>query len=125
MTPPPEFTPNPVSEGSQNHRSWGEGCSAWELMNAKNMVVIVETMPPGTSETMHHHDRATQFFYVLDGELSISFEAPSDPSSLAIEAGSGIEIPAGVAHQARNDSASANRFLVLCSSPTGPDRVEH
>ncbi len=77
-------------------------------------------MPPGTFETRHLHLRARQFFYVLEGELTMEIEH----EVFMLRAGEGIEIAPGTAHQARNSSADAARILVTSQPPSHGDRVE-
>ncbi len=77
-------------------------------------------MPPGTTEQRHWHGRAKQFFYVLSGTLSMEIEGATQHLS----AGFGIEIPAGTAHQARNEANVDAKFLVISSPPAQGDRRE-
>ena len=109
---------NPVSSANVEHYPWGTGCDGWRLAKTTSLMVIEERMPPGTSEVRHWHTRATQFFYVLDGTLTMAIEE----SAHALVAGVGIEIPPGVAHQARNTSDGDVRFLVISSPPHQGDR---
>lgn len=52
------------------HYFWGENCDSWIFHNAENLVVKQEIMPPKTSEKLHFHELAQQFFYVLKGEAT-------------------------------------------------------
>ena len=75
-------------------------------------------MPPGTAEVRHRHARARQFFYVLAGRLHLEV----DGTLHAIEAGVGLEVASGVAHQAFNHSAADVEFLVISQPPSHGDR---
>lgn len=77
-------------------------------------------MPAGAAEARHRHDVARQFFFVLSGELIMRFDA----EDRRIAAGSGLEIPPGLAHQARNDSAQPVEFLVISHPTTRGDRAD-
>jgi len=57
-------------------------------------------MPPGTHEVPHHHPVARQFFYVLQGTLTMVM----GEQATTVAAGTGIEINPGTIHQARNDA---------------------
>jgi mannose-6-phosphate isomerase-like protein (cupin superfamily) len=77
-------------------------------------------MPPGASETRHHHVRARQFFFVLEGELTLEIEHHDFP----LKAGEGIEIAPGQSHQAINRSPHAARILVTSQPPSHGDRID-
>jgi mannose-6-phosphate isomerase-like protein (cupin superfamily) len=63
--------------------------------------------------------KARQFFYVLDGELTIEM----DGREMVLGADQGVEIAPGVAHQACNRSASGVHLLVTSVPPSHGDRV--
>jgi mannose-6-phosphate isomerase-like protein (cupin superfamily) len=77
-------------------------------------------MPPGTSETRHYHVHARQFFFVLEGELTMEIEH----RDFTLRAGEGIEIAPGQAHQARNRSAGNLRIVVTSQPPSHGDRID-
>lgn len=111
---------NVIRTENAEHYTWGEGCDAWYLVRTPELHVIEERMPPGTAEMPHHHERARQFFYVLEGELTMACGG----QVLRINTGEGVEIVPGVVHQARNQSATAVRFLVTSQPPSHADRVD-
>jgi mannose-6-phosphate isomerase-like protein (cupin superfamily) len=112
--------PIPTSTATAHHYTWGDACDGWHLVKAAAFSVIEERMPPGTSEVRHWHARARQFFYVLSGTLTIEVEGATH----VLDAGNGIELPSGTAHQARNEAAGDVRFLVISSPPHQGDRRE-
>jgi mannose-6-phosphate isomerase-like protein (cupin superfamily) len=75
-------------------------------------------MPPGTSEVRHRHDRARQFFFALDGTLSIELAG----ARFTLESGQGLHVPAGEPHRVFNDGPSAVQFLVVSQPPSHGDR---
>jgi mannose-6-phosphate isomerase-like protein (cupin superfamily) len=101
------------------HYSWGEGCDGWRLVETPGLSVIEERMPPGASEVRHFHRRATQFFYVLEGTLSIEVEGCEHELGQT----QGLAIAPGQAHQVRNRSAAGVEFLAVSSPPAQADRV--
>jgi mannose-6-phosphate isomerase-like protein (cupin superfamily) len=115
----------PISTANAGHYTWGKdapaGCDAWYLVRTPDLHILEELMPPGTSETPHHHTRARQFFYVLAGELTLSVEG--QPHTL--HAHQGLEIAPGELHQAINRSDSPVRFLVTSHPPSHGDRIDH
>lgn len=110
---------DPVSTQSAHHYTWGDGCDGWHLVRGESLSVIEEQMPPGTREQRHHHAKARQFFYVLDGQLTMEVEGGFH----LLRSGEGIEIAPGQRHQVMNDSAAGVRFLVISSPPSHGDRI--
>jgi mannose-6-phosphate isomerase-like protein (cupin superfamily) len=113
MTKPPA-----VSVATAPHYTWGSACDGWRLADGETLSVIEERMPPGTAEEWHVHDRARQFFYVLDGQATMRTTA----GATEIPAGAGVEIAPGVAHQITNASSGPVRFLVISTPSTRNDR---
>jgi mannose-6-phosphate isomerase-like protein (cupin superfamily) len=109
-----------ISAANAEHYTWGAGCDAWYLVRTPGLHVIEELMQPGASETPHHHTHARQFFFVLDGELTLAF----DRHDFQLRAGEGLEIAPGQIHQAVNRSSTPVRFLVTSQPPSHGDRVE-
>lgn len=110
----------PISTANAEHYLWGDGCDGWYLVRTPELNIIEEKMPPGTSETRHFHVRARQFFYVLEGELTMEVEG----EVFGLRVGGGVEVAPGKAHQALNRSGESTRFLVTSQPPSHGDRVE-
>jgi mannose-6-phosphate isomerase-like protein (cupin superfamily) len=104
---------------NSDHYKWGSDCDGWILGPSADMMVIQEKMPAGTVETRHFHTKARQFFYVLEGELTMEIEGIRH----LVPSMSGIEIPPGMRHQPRNDSQRDVHFLVASSPTTRGDRT--
>ena len=110
--------PMPISAENAEHYEWGNGCEGWHLVRAAALSVIGERMAPNTTEVRHWHARARQFFFVIDGALEIEIEGAVHK----LPKGCGIEIPPGMAHQARNTGQIATNFLVISAPPHQGDR---
>ena len=110
---------SPISKASTEHYTWGSGCDGWHLVKNSELSVIQERMPAGTAEVRHFHHRAQQFFYVLAGSAVMEV----DERAVVLSAGEGIWIPAGAAHQMRNDSGDEVHFLVVSVPPSHGDRI--
>jgi mannose-6-phosphate isomerase-like protein (cupin superfamily) len=108
-----------IDKESAEHYSWGEGCDGWHLVRTPPVSVIEERMPPGTSEVRHYHRSAAQFFYVLQGTLSIEV----DGTEHELGPRQSLVIAPGQAHQVFNRSAVAAEFLVVSNPPSHGDRV--
>ena len=110
---------NPTSKHTAEHYMWGDGCDGWHLLKSDNLSVIQETMPSGTSEVAHYHRHSRQFFFVLEGTLSIWLAE----GETRLRAGEGAHIAQGVTHRVSNSSAAPAHFLVISSPPSHGDRV--
>lgn len=114
----------PVSRASAEHYAWASAtetapCDGWHLHRSVGLSVIEERMPPGAAEHRHLHPHATQFFYVIEGRL----ELEAGGSIYVLNAGTGVTIEPGTAHQVFNRSAHDVRFLVISQPPSHGDRV--
>jgi quercetin dioxygenase-like cupin family protein len=112
-----------ISTKSAEHYRWGgpqaTDCDGWHLVRTPELSVIEELMPPGTSEARHSHVHARQFFYVLEGELTLEVEH----HDYILQAGEGLEISPGQKHQAMNRSTNLIRMLVTSQPPSHCDRI--
>jgi mannose-6-phosphate isomerase-like protein (cupin superfamily) len=109
-----------ISAKNAEHYTWGENCDGWHLVKTPDLSVIEERMPAGTFETRHSHTRARQFFYVLDGELTMEIEH----HSFVLKKGEGIEVSPGQQHQAFNKSPDPLRIVVTSQPPSHGDRID-
>ncbi|WP_260736889.1 cupin domain-containing protein [Tunturiibacter lichenicola] len=113
----------PISAKTAEHYKWGgdlgTDCDGWHLVRTPDLSIIEELMPPRTRERRHYHLHARQFFYVLDGVLSLEV----DGQTFDLQAGEGIEVSPRQPHQAFNQSLACVRFLVTSQPPSHGDRV--
>jgi len=109
-----------ISTTSAEHYTWGDHCDGWYLVRTPELNIIEELMPPGTSEARHHHQRARQFFFVLEGELTMEIEH----HEFLLKAGEGIEIAPGQQHQAMNRGQVPLRIVVTSQPPSHGDRID-
>jgi mannose-6-phosphate isomerase-like protein (cupin superfamily)/GNAT superfamily N-acetyltransferase len=109
-----------VSRENAPHYRWGQNSDGWRLVDRGGLTVIQERMSPGSAEIPHYHRNARQFFFVLEGELTI--ERPG--FSQRFGKFEGLEVLPGEPHHVRNCSESEAVFLVVSSPRTHGDRVE-
>ncbi|WP_035346990.1 cupin domain-containing protein [Edaphobacter aggregans] len=109
-----------ISTANAEHYTWGDNCDGWYLVKTPELQIIEEGMPPGAAETPHHHVRARQFFYVLEGELTMEIEH----HDFVVKAGEGIEIAPGQIHCAHNRGDKPLRIIVTSQPPSHGDRVD-
>ena len=108
-----------ISTLNAEHYIWGEVCDGWHLLKCDDMSVIQERVPAGGAEVMHYHEKARQFFYVLEGEGRMVFEN----QEVLLKKGQGLEISPMVKHQFKNQSHTDVHFLVISVPSTGGDRI--
>lgn len=102
-----------------NHYQWGARCDGWNLVDNPDLSVKQERMPAHTSEQMHYHQRAQQFFFILQGEAVFEIEGervPLGPSQ-------GLQIKPGKRHRIINASDQDLEFLLASQPSTAGDRV--
>ena len=109
-----------ISTATAPHYTWGDVCDGWHLVRTDALSIIEERMPPGTQEQRHQHERASQFFYILAGELTLEINAREH----RLTSGMGLEVPPGSPHQAFNRSDRDVRFLVMSAPPSHGDRID-
>jgi mannose-6-phosphate isomerase-like protein (cupin superfamily) len=113
-----------IDIANAEHYTWGGSnktdCDGWYFVRTPDLQIIEEGMPPGTAETPHHHVHSRQFFYVLQGELSMEIEH----HDFTLRTGQGIEIAPGQIHRAANRSTQPLRILVTSQPPSHGDRID-
>jgi uncharacterized cupin superfamily protein len=114
----------PISHKTAEHYNWPSAisdqlCDGWHLHRSETLSIIEEHMPAGTAEKRHLHQRATQFFYVLAGELTL--EVADEEHRLTPF--TGLTVAAQIPHQVFNRSREDARFLVISQPPSHGDRV--
>jgi mannose-6-phosphate isomerase-like protein (cupin superfamily) len=108
-----------VSIETAEHYIWGEICDGWHLLRRDDISVIRERVPAGGAEVMHYHERARQFFYILEGEGMMVFE----DHHVVLRKDEGLEIVPQIKHQFRNQSQADVHFLVISIPSTRGDRI--
>jgi mannose-6-phosphate isomerase-like protein (cupin superfamily) len=102
------------------HYVWGDGCDGWNFVDTPELSVKQERMPPHTAEAEHYHNKARQFFFILQGKAV--FETAE--GRIEVAAQQGFEIEPGLKHRIKNESES-DLVFILCSQPTtAGDRIE-
>lgn len=109
-----------ISRENAEHYTWGDQCDGWYLLNRQDMLIIHEKMPAGTQERRHFHAVSRQFFFVLEGVLTMELEGETHH----ITARQGIEIPPEAKHQARNDAPMPVEFIVISHPTPRGDRTD-
>lgn len=109
-----------VTKNELNHYKWGSNCDGWRLLDTNDLNVIEELMPPGTSETLHYHKKATQLFYILNGEATFTIIN----KVLIAKQGESIKILPNQIHKIENNSSANLRFVLISQPKAQHDRFE-
>ena len=112
-----------ASNHNAEHYTWPSAisehlCDGWHLHRSATLSIIEERMPPNTAEQRHVHQRATQFFYVLAGELILEL----DGEEHCLPPSTSLTVPAQMPHQVFNRGREDARFLVISQPPSYGDR---
>jgi len=108
-----------VDAGNAEHYCWGEGCEGSHLVRTAELSVIQERVPPRAREVRHLHERAQQFFFVLEGEATLTIHE----QVVVLRASQGCFVPAGVPHELRNDAGEDLVFILVSAPPSHGDRI--
>ena len=93
--------------------------TAGHFVQRDDLSIIAERMPANTAEDLHYHEKSCQFFYILSGQATMRFAG----RTLVLDAGSGVEIEPGEAHQMCNASGEELEFLVVSMPKSHGDKI--
>lgn len=106
------------------HYKWGNNCDGWVFVDADELSVKQELMPPGTAESLHYHKNAQQVFFILKGIATFEVEG----QFFSIKESEGFHIPAGKKHRIVNNANADLEFILSSQPSTNNDRfncIEH
>ncbi|MCC2625072.1 MAG: Mannose-6-phosphate isomerase [Burkholderiales bacterium] len=107
-----------ITLGNIIKRIWGDNCSAYDLLNEPNLSIIHEIMPTNTSEVKHYHKDRNQFFYCLEGVLTVEV----DDKIHILGQYEGIYIKAQSPHVIKNQNNIPVEFLAI-SDNNSKDKI--
>lgn len=107
-----------VNKQNARHYTWGNNCDSWIMVDTAGLSVKQELMPPGTKEELHVHEKAQQFFFVLNGTAVFYVNGQKQ----IISAQQGLSILPGTNHFIANESDENLEFLVISQPSTTNDR---
>ena len=109
---------NPLSKATIPHYVWGDRCDGWIFAEKSSICIKQERMPPGTSERLHLHEKAEQFFFILHGRATFLIEGREH----TVNPEEGIVIPPGARHLITNRSGEELEFLLVSQPTSAADR---
>jgi mannose-6-phosphate isomerase-like protein (cupin superfamily) len=98
--------------------TWGDDCYGWNFVDTDELSVKQELMPPDTSEKLHYHEKATQFFFILTGQATFLI----DGAEVTLKTSEGIEIKPGQKHLIKNKGRTDLEFILYSQPSTKNDR---
>ncbi|MBW4889686.1 cupin domain-containing protein [Mucilaginibacter sp. HMF5004] len=102
-----------------NQYTWGDGCYGWNFVDSEALSIKQELMPPDTTEQLHYHDKANQFFFILTGRANFTIDGVEH----ILKPNEGIEIKAGQKHYISNKNAADLEFILYSQPSTKNDRI--
>lgn len=108
-----------LSKENASHYTWGESCDGWIFVENENLSVKQERMPAHTSEQLHYHEKAQQFFFILKGIATFEIEA----ETIEVKANEGLHIEAGKKHRIINNGEDDLEFILSSQPTTKGDRI--
>ena len=102
------------------HYQWGDDCHSWTFVETDAVSIKQELMPPNTSDKLHHHENATQFFFILSGRATVFIDGKTE----VLKPKQGIEIPAKQKHQISNHDDADLEFVLYSHPSTKNDRID-
>lgn len=104
---------------NSEHYIWGDNCDGWHLLKSDSLSIIQEKMHPHTSEGLHFHNNAQQFFYILKGTATFRLEE----NTFEVKENNGFHILPHQQHQIFNHTEQDLEFLVISEPKAHGDRV--
>lgn len=101
------------------HYTWNTNCDGWHLLQSPSLSVIQEHMPPGTAETLHYHQKAQQFFFILSGVALFELEG----ETYEVKSNEGFHVAPNQQHRISNVGEIGLHFLVISEPKSHGDRV--
>lgn len=109
-----------TSRANAPHYQWGKDCNGWHLLQSDALSIIEESMPPGSSEQLHYHEKAQQVFYILNGIAHFEIEG----AQYTVGKGESIHIGQGLKHRVLNNTNETLSFVLVSQPKAHGDRID-
>jgi mannose-6-phosphate isomerase-like protein (cupin superfamily) len=107
------------STENSEHYIWGDNCDGWHLHKSDSLSIIQEKMPAHTSEGLHFHSIAQQFFFILKGTATFQIEG----EVFEVNENAGLHILPHQKHRIFNHTELTLEFLVISEPKSHGDRI--
>ena len=105
-------------ENALQHYNWGGNCDGWVLVDTDELSFKQERMPKQTAETLHYHEKAQQFFFILKGIATFEVEG----NLFTVKTNEGFYVDPGMKHRIANNSHEDLEFILSSQPSTNGDR---
>ena len=105
-------------EKALQHYTWGDNCDGWVFVDTDELSIKQERMPQQTVETLHYHEKAQQFFFILKGIATFEVEG----KLFTVKANEGFYIYPGTKRRIANNSNEELEFILSSQPSTNEDR---
>ena len=105
-------------ETALHHYKWGNDYDGWVFVDTETLSIKLELMTGQAAETLHYHEKAQQFFFILKGIAT--FEV--DGELFTVKANEGFYIDPGIKHRIANNSNEDLEFILSSQPSTNRDR---
>ena len=105
-------------ETALHHYKWGNDYDGWVFVDTETLSIKLELMTGQAAETLHYHEKAQQFFFILKGIAT--FEVENE--SYTVHTGQGFHIEAGKKHRIINNTSEDIEFILSSQPSTNQDR---
>jgi mannose-6-phosphate isomerase-like protein (cupin superfamily) len=109
----------PINKDTALHYVWGNNFDAWDLMDHDDLTIKQLKMPAHSIESMHYHQTAKQFFYVLKGSAKFRM----NQTIISLNQNDGIEVLPNIPHQMINESDDDLELLVVSKPSANKDKI--
>ena len=105
-------------ETALHHYKWGDDYDGWVFVDTETLSIKLELMTGQAAETLHYHEKAQQFFFILKGIATFEVEG----KLFTVKANEGFYIYPGTKHRIANNSNEELEFILSSQPSTNRDR---
>ena len=106
-------------KSAANMVEWAPQHFSWTLVDKDDLTVKLEEIPVEGKSDLHFHQRAFQFFFILDGIAEMHLRG----KNYNLERYDGIEIPLNVKHRIVNKGETKLFFMLISCPKVQPEDI--
>jgi mannose-6-phosphate isomerase-like protein (cupin superfamily) len=107
------------NKSASNMVEWAPKHFSWTLVDQDDLTVKLEEIPVEGNSDLHFHQRAFQFFFILEGKAGMHLRE----KNYSLEKHDGIKIPLNVKHQIVNKGETKLFFLLISCPKVQPEDI--
>jgi mannose-6-phosphate isomerase-like protein (cupin superfamily) len=106
-------------KSAANRVEWAPEHFSWTLVDKDDLTVKLEEIPAKGKSDLHFHQRAFQFFFILEGEAEMHLRE----KNYSLEKHEGVEIPLNIEHQIVNKGETKLFFMLISCPKVQPEDI--